>query len=217
MDWDGLVRQWQAVLDANARLGGESSELIVEGPATETEVAEVEAELGAALPGSLRHVLLACSRRVNFYWILPGTLSLPEPFESLTAGSFQWSLRSIADAELLRRYVVAHVLSSRGDPVLERGWDGAFAFRQTDFGDLIAIDLREAGRAPVVTLSHDEDRILDEQLGADFQDFLTRWSALGCPAPEPWLLKPFMAAGKGPLDPDGANARLWRETLGLGA
>lgn len=215
MEWDQLVGQWQAVLDANRRLGGESSELIVEGPATKREVEALEAELEVALPAPLRNVLLNHSKRVHFYWVLPEKMTLPKPFNDLRVGGCHWSLRSVADAELLRRYVVTQVLPTRGDPVLERGWDGVFAFQQTDCGDLLAIDLRDPTRAPVVILSHDEDKILEGELADDYQDFLRRWSAIGCPPTEWWLLKPFMASNKGPLDPDGHNARLWRKALAL--
>lgn len=213
MEWHLLVDQWQAVLNEVERIGGKATDLVVEVPATKREVEDVEAELGMPLPASLRDVLLKHSKCVHFYWVLPEKLTLPKAFKNLTDGRCHWSLRSIADAELLRRYVVAEVLSTRGDPVLERGWDGAFAFQQTDCGDLLAIDLRDPARAPVVTLSHDEDKILDEELGYDYQDFLVRWSALGCPPPEPWLLDRFMATAKGPLDPDGLNAQLWRKAI----
>ena len=215
MDWDKLVGQWQAVLDANARLGGESSELIVEGPATESELAEVEEQLGIALPGSLREVFLTCSKEVSFSWFFPRHFDRPAAIRQASFGELQLSLQRVAWAEWDRRKWIEEVLSTRGDPVLERGWDDVFAFHDTGCGDFLAIDLRDGKPPQVVMLSHDEDRVLDAALGRDFQDFLAAWSAIGCVGPDVHRLGLFLASPTGPLDPEGDNARLWRRTIDL--
>lgn len=215
MNWDKLVGQWQAVLDAIARLGGRSSELTVDGPASEAEVRALERILGSDLPGSLREVLLTYSKRVHFDWYLPDEFELPEALEVVTCGGLELSLEDIVDAEFRRREWIAEVLAQRDDPDLQSGWDGTLAWNHIISGDLVAFDLRQPGRAPVVTLNHGEDTI-DDELGEDFQDFLARWSALGCPGPEPWMLTPYLGSA-GHIDCNGATAVLWREALGLKA
>ena len=49
-------------------LGGYTIELIIEKPATEKEVSELEEKLGCSLPKDLRKVLLEFSSHLEFYW-----------------------------------------------------------------------------------------------------------------------------------------------------
>ena len=169
-----------------------------------------------ALPASLRDLFLTRSRRISFSWYLPSHLDRPAAIRVATGGGMDLSLDKVAEAEWGRRSWIENVLSTREDPVLERGWDGVIAVHDTAMGDYLAIDLRVPGRQEVVMLSHDEDRVMDAVLGADFQDFLANWSAVGCVGPELFMLAPFLRSKAGPLDPEGGNARLWRSTMGLG-
>lgn len=212
MDWDIVVQNWQAVLDAVARLGGDTSQLVVERPASESEVKAVEQEIGVPLPTSLRDVLLTFSRRVKFHWSYPKNLRV-EPFEQLYGGWLYWSPERIVEAELYRRTWIKEVLSTRGDPVLEAGWDDTLGFHETDVGDCMAIDLSVPDQQPVVYLDHDEDRAI-AGLGTDFQDFLLRSSPLGNPGPNSWEWLIFTNA-EGYVDPTGENAVLWKKKLGL--
>lgn len=212
MDWDGLIKQWKAVLEANARLGGDSSDLVIDRPATEDAVGSVESELGTALPASLREFFLMRSAKVFFSWCLPRHFRHPAPIHS---GGLDLSLAGVVEAERGRRNWIEDVLSTREDPALQRGWDGAIAFHDTAIGDYLGIDLRVPGREQVIMLSHDEDRISDVVLGRDFQDFLVSWSAVGCAGPELFVLKPLLRGGTGPLLTEGAKASLWRRTMGL--
>lgn len=217
MDWNILVAQWEAMLTAITGLEGESSDLVIDPPATEDEVREIESELGADLPGSLREVFLTRSRCVSFSWYLPRHFNLPAAIRNTRGGGMDLSLDKVAEAEWGRRRWIENVLSTREDPILKGGWDGVLAFHDTAIGDYLAIDLRTPGRQQVVMLSHDEDRVMDAVLGKDLQEFLVDWSAIGCIGPEPFVLAPFLHGGARPLDPEGANARLWRATIGWGS
>ena len=41
------------------------------------------------------------------------------------------------------------------------------------------------------------------------------WSAIGCVGPELFALEPFLLGKDGPIEPNGVNAKLWRQTMGL--
>ena len=66
-----------------------------------------------------------------------------------------------------------------------RPWLDKLPFVQVGDGDMIAIDLAEgAGHGQVVYLCHDDAcRIHGQVLGADFEDFVTRWSRIGMRRP----------------------------------
>ncbi len=213
MNWDKLVKQWQETLDANARLGGDSSELIIEGPASESEIKALESELELSLPRSLRDSLLTFSKHVEFSWFLPERFSLPESLRQIFGCVFGWSLDDIAEAELGRRARVEAIEELGADPA--GVWKGSVGFHDIINGDCLAIDLARLGQEPVVYLVHDDDDMQGAKMGQNFQDFLVRWSSLGCPGPEWWQWALFTENEQSYIDPNCANALLWKKTLGL--
>ncbi len=81
-------------------------------------------------------------------------------------------------------------------------------------GDYLAIDLASP-EAPIVYLSHDGDDTYNLPLGANFADFIDRWTLLGCPGSEGWQMTPFLNPPEPFLNPLGDNANLWRQIFGL--
>ena len=53
---------------------------------------------------------------------------------------------------------------------------------------------------------------LDEE---DFDDYVDRFSLLGCVGSEDWQLKPFVSGPRSLLETNGATAKQWREWFGL--
>ncbi|MBV9851382.1 MAG: hypothetical protein JO250_17065 [Armatimonadetes bacterium] len=80
----------------------------------------------------------------------------------------------------------------------------------------MAFDLSVVLDAPVVYLSHDGGEGHGCRLGDNFRDFTERHSLLGCPGNEWWQMMPFLNDAGSGLDPDGRNARQWRQWFGLG-
>jgi hypothetical protein len=72
-----LVKAWRAARDACAARGGEMRPLVIEPPATESRVAEVERALGHALPPRLRRFFLEEAASVQFQWFLPTESGAP--------------------------------------------------------------------------------------------------------------------------------------------
>lgn len=189
-----LVRAWRAALDTCAARGGETRPLVIEPPATEARVAEVERALGHALPARLRRFFLEEAGSVQFRWFLP--TDIESPFVDTPSGQLSISLEQLVElaAQNWRR--------------------GRVAFQLVDNGDLVTIDVRKPGE-PVVFLSHDDsdgDRVV---LGRDLDDYLARHAALGGVGAEDALSFVSEIADERVLDPDGDAADRWRRWFGL--
>ncbi|MCC2669378.1 MAG: hypothetical protein K0Q72_1849 [Armatimonadetes bacterium] len=201
------------MLAACQRLGGDARELRIAPPATEAEVETVESELGQRLPASFRRVLTDFSAEVEFRWFLPEELPRPPAFGDNFCGECRWSLSQLTNVDGGRREWIDSCFADPED-AYNRVWHHKLGFLQVDNGDVLALDVL-ATSAPVVYLSHDGGEGHGYQLGADFEDFIDRWSLLGCPGAEDWQMLPFITGPTSFLDPHGANAVLWREFLQL--
>ena len=216
MNREEILRQWQAQSEAIGRLGGETDQLIVEDPADEAEVARTEQELGLTLPPVMRNSFLTFARGISVGWSLPDGFQLPEAVQRAAWGEIEYSLDDVVESELQRRDWASDVIASWEMPEITATWENKIAFFTMGNGDFLAVDVSAAGREPVVYLSHDGDEYSHcYALGGDFDDFLTRWTGVGCPGPECWIMEPFTHDFAKQLDPDCKNAVLWREAVGL--
>lgn len=216
MNREEIIKQLQAQLDAIKRLGGQTDELIVDEPASEAEIARVEEKLGLTLPPVMRNSFLTFARGLYVEWSLPEGFKLPKPVEEATWGGIDLSLDDMIDPELERREWANDVVASWEIPEESATWESKVAFLTMANGDFLAVDVSTPGREPVVYLSHDgNENSHCYALGDDFDDFLTRWTGVGCPGPESWIIEPFTHDFTKPLDPDCENAVLWRQAVGL--
>lgn len=208
-----LPEQWQQVVAAIRKLGGESDGPQVSPPATLVQVQEIEQAIGITLPDSFREVVLTLSSEVDVRWQLPDTFVLPAELRHSGYGHLWWSLDSLPNLELSRREWIRTVYPDPADDY-DREYHGKIAFLEVADGDLLVFDPERAGA--VVYLSHDGDTdVHGLVLGADFQDFITRWTRLAFPGPEGWAWKPFHSSASGKLDPGSTVAGEWRSLLRL--
>lgn len=193
---DALLKAWRAALAACAARGGETRPLVIEPPASESRVAEVERALGHALPSRLRRFFLEEAASVQLQWSLPAD-SQP-PFVDIFGGELAISLERLPDlaAQHTRR--------------------GRVAIQLVANGDLVAVDVRKS-REAVVYLSHDGEDSDGVVLGRDLDDYLARHAALGGVGLEDAQWLPFVSEidGERVLDPDGDAADRWRRWFGL--
>lgn len=96
----------------------------------------------------------------------------------------------------------------------DRIWHNKLAFQDVGNGDMLALDLRVVD-SPVVYLSHEGDDFHGTILAHNFLDFVDRWSLLGFVGAEDWQLEKFVNSPSDGLDPNGDNAKMWREWFGL--
>ena len=188
--------------------------LIVEPPATRTEVEQLEKQLGSTLPQSFRDALLAVSRSVDFTWFAPPDLTFDPPFDGIFSGCLAWSLESTLAAETNRRSWVAEVFRDPGD-AYDRVWHDKLGFADVGNGDIIAFELGADANGAVVYLSHDDGEGHGYWMAANFADLIASWVPLACVGGEDWQWLPFTSSPTSGIDPHSPNGRLWRETIGI--
>src|SRR5262249_9542796 len=128
-------------------------------------------------------------------------------------GECSWSLTRLAEIEQGRKGWIECCFPNIEDEY-DRVWHNKLAFLEVGNGDMLALDL-SLPSVPVVYMSHDDGEGHGYRLGADFTDFITRWTLLGCPGAEDWQMLPFISSPTSLLAPDCENARLWRSIFGL--
>ncbi len=214
MFWDHWTKRWQAVLDRCDALGGTVSPLIVHPPSTTAPIHEIERELRCELPVGFLCVLVSVSSSISFRWFLPTTFSLPPNLNGIFSGGLTCDLATLRSAELERRELVKDVFSDPED-LYDSVWHNKLGFASVPNGDMIAFDLSTGSDCSVVYLSHDDSEAHGYKLADNFMEFVDRWSLLGCPGPEDWQMLPFIESASSGLLPRCANAKLWRQCIGL--
>jgi hypothetical protein len=212
MDAARVVAGLPAMVDRLAAQGFETRPLVVGAPASPERVAEIEEQLGSALPASLRHVLTTVASRLEFTWFAPSDRTFPEPFDEIFAGNLHWSLDVLPTLMGAARGWVKHAFPDPADPY-HRVWHDKLPFMDVGNGDLLALD-REG---QVVYLSHDGGEGHGHVMAASFEDLLVRWIPLACPGAEDVQWWPFLAESDGRIDPSSATAREWMALLRLGS
>jgi hypothetical protein len=209
--WPVWVERWQLALEAARAHSATACGLTYERPASVTEVEDVERQLGSRIPEQFRQTLLGFSRSVRFFWSLPATEKPPGALAGVWFGGCRWDLDAIV------RHNAEVVWLSRNafieDTPDERCWQSKFAFHPIDTGDFIAIDTSSAAGQRVVYLSHELFYSHQHCLGADFFDFMDRWTLLGCPDDDIWPL--FVPERDRYVDLSAENARQWLRWFGL--
>jgi hypothetical protein len=175
-------------------------------------VRDVEASLGCQIPESFRDVLLQFSARTQIEWALPEGTERPGVFRQLWAGECRWDLRSLP--ALQATYLSWLEVFKDPNDFWDGPWQKKFPILEVGNGDMVVID--QVAPHPVIYLSHEGDDTLHGfWLGRDFEDYVDRLSLLGCVGSEDWQLAPFVSGPRSFLETDGANAKHWREWLGL--
>jgi hypothetical protein len=208
-----VVMRWREMLQAVSRIGGRADPLRVEPPAILDDVLALEQRLGMSLPAALRDVLLTFSRGMDFCWFLPDDYQVSEELRQIFSGRCNWSMESLERCHEGIQGWIREVFPDQNNEY-DAVWHGKFAFQEVGNGDYLAIDVGADAPGSVVYLSHDDGRGHGRHLGADFQDFLLRWSRLGCVGAEDWQWLPFTPAG-GYLDPSCDLAKSFRNQLGV--
>jgi len=214
MDWQIVLRNWEAFARAVENIGGEVKAFIVEPPAKQQQVDALERQLGLDLPAKLKTVLLQCSQKVEYRWFFPDDYQLDGELGEIFSGDRHWSLEWIAQFNEDKNGWIREVFPNKDDPY-DRVWHNKLAFHEVGNGDYLAIDLSSPGREPIVYLSHEDGEGHGMELAEDFTSFVTNTSRLGCVGAEDWQWLPFMTEDKPFLDPDGVNAKKFRKALSL--
>jgi hypothetical protein len=224
----GFVDNCARFGEAVRRVGGSSSPIRIGPPATEMDVADIELRLARTIPSSLRGILMNHASSFSFEWTRKHFRTLPHPWKHAQEGRCLWSLELLpalnADLQEWRKSVYADPADSYA-----QHWHGVFAVcatglsdgtsSNTDFsgGDFFAINEKVPGE-PVVFLSHDGAANNGQRLADSFENFLLRWSAIGCVGGASGSAIEYFVSdsdSEGGFDPGDEIAVRFRELLGV--
>jgi hypothetical protein len=218
-DWKRMVETWNATLQAVDRLGGhrilkaaaragithsKTWGLNILAPARGPAIARVEARLGWSARRADAAFSCNAPRVSTFNGNCPKIFVCHHCF----ARSFRDSRchsKQLSTTKLARRDWVEQCFPDPG-AAYDAVWHDKLAVIAVGNGDYIGIDLADARHGEVVYLSHDYGEGHGYVLGADFTDFLRRWTPLGCPGPEDWQWLPFTSGKTSMLKSDGGLA-----------
>jgi hypothetical protein len=236
MTWNSWKQRCEAVVQSCEQLDIDCQEWVISPPASEREVELVEAKLGRPIPVSFRNVLTRYSSHFELRWFLKRNpkprkfggffltfhqhkdmlqewIDPPEQFKGIFSGNCYWNLNTLINLEKERQNWVDICFPNIENPY-DCVWHNKLAFLPVGNGDMLAIDLL-VQEGPVIYLSHEDGNLHGTVLGKDFSDFIDRWSLIGFVGAEDWQLENFIHSGMIGLDPNGENAKAWRNWFGL--
>lgn len=183
-------------------------------PAQSTELQAVQRELACAVPTAFAGVLLEYSAAIDVAWQLPADHQPPPPLDQIFSGECRWNLHELPELQRKHREWIDGCFDDPDDEY-DRVWHNKLAFAEVGNGDMLAIEMGEGDRQPVIYLSHDDGEGHGYSLGSDFRDFLDRFTKLGCPGYEAWQWLPFVEGPQTYLDPQSAEAVEWQKWFGI--
>jgi hypothetical protein len=154
---------------------------------------------------------LEFSRQVDFFWFLPRHVCPPEPLETVFCGACSWDVGRLAAIYQEARWLASNAFVE--DTPDERLWQDKLPFHDIASGDFVAIDVSSTEPQPIVYLSHELAFSHGYVLGADFIDFMDRWTTIGCPDDDIWTL--FFPERRGYIDLDHPHVALWCNWFGI--
>ena len=204
------VGGWQRAIDAAKRHGVQDYRLEIDSPATRKEVDEVECAIARTLPELFRQTLLEFSRRVDL--LVPArTRPCTEASSGRVLRGVLLGLGRIAAMDDQARWLASNAFVE--DTPDERLWQDKLPFHNIGNGDFIAIDVSSSEPQPIVYLSHELAFSHGYVLGADFIDFMDRWTVIGCPDDDIWPL--FFPERVKCIELDHPNVALWCDWFGI--
>ena len=215
-NWDSFIKELEKFQKGIENIGGHSRETIIEAPAKEEEILEVEKKLGYTLPKDFRDILLNYSSHFEYFWSTyrdeeEEQIEFPEKFCAIFAGDLHWGLKFLLDFEESRQGWV-DVCYPDYNNEYDKVWHNKLAFYEVGNGDYFAIELEKENYGKIVYLSHDGGDGHGHYLANNFKDLLNNWSKVGCTGGDDWQWEVFYTEGKG-IDPECENAKLWREYI----
>lgn len=196
-----LVSKWHEILNKVVTFGGKVKALIIEPPATQEEISQIEKNLGFSLPLHFKEVLLNFSKHVELNWYMPDNVNLPHEFREIFSGEISWNLNAVEDLTLLAEE-------------LEDGWEdedsglrNKLQFLGVGNGDILAFDMVKGAEAPIIYWAHEGAE--SYYIADNFIDYIDNLTLLYGVGAEMWQFEIFL--NEGGLTPNCLTAKRWRD------
>ncbi|MCH9655969.1 MAG: SMI1/KNR4 family protein [Planctomycetes bacterium] len=189
-------------------IGGQWEIPVIEEPASEVELADIERQLQQPIPANFREFAATVSRRIYFDWRLPENFDLPESLDEIFSGGIDYDIKRLPDHEETRADWQKECFPNPENPY-DKIWHNKIGFHHVPNGDCLALD----SEGQIIYLSHDDGEGHGYSMAPSFPDLLKRWLPLGCPGPEDWQWLPFVANSISGIDPKCETAQAWITTI----
>jgi len=167
-----------------------TQDLILDRPATNEEIADVEKELGIKIPTDYKN-LFKLSKHIEFRYQFDE--EMPPEFRSNFSGELYWNLDElVAQTKYLNNWITASLDPSYNDEASIENtrliFNNKLPLLKVPNGDVIVI-----GNNPseIVYFSHEGDSMHGKILGENLWNFLEFYSRIGFDGSEDWQLEPF--------------------------
>lgn len=209
--WNQWTADWSRYIRAMTRKEMEVRPLNIRPPATRAEVAAVRSATELILPTEFVDVVTRFSAEVSFGWEV-WDLGPEEYAVHGCFGDWIWSLAGIADMRRRIRRQLWHVPGKDVDDWFDGVTKDRTPFLFDEQANLFAFDVSNGEtNCPVVYISAFASEFNGRRFGLNFPDFITRWSALGCPGPSLDHFLPFYDEKVRLLMIDGPTVDGWRK------
>ncbi|MBI2265562.1 MAG: SMI1/KNR4 family protein [Armatimonadetes bacterium] len=214
--WETWLNDWKWVQSCMKRKKCEVHDLVLEDPMSSSAIQSIKNKLSIVLPAEFVRVVTTFASGVSFLWYIEDDEKRPPaPYSDIFSGGADalWDAERLVACKETYDGWIKECFSDPSDPY-DKVWHDKTPFLEVPNGDLIAFDVTAGDRnCPVVYLSHDDGELHGSRLGADFVDFVSRWSHLGCPGPEEWQIQPFHDSSTDNLLKSGPLVENWRKWL----
>lgn len=210
--WDALLLSCQKH-KAVGRWRKGPPQFVLEPPATDYEIAQIENTLKHPIPYSFKRVLATYSAKVDVSWHLQDKDVPPEIFREIFSGECRWNLKELPELMTTYQNWIDECFADPNNPY-DKIWHNKFPIAEVGNGDMIGIDVGMQSGA-VIYLSHDDGPGHGYQMGIDFEDFINRFGQIGFVGYEDWQWLPFAKNKDQMIDPQSKNADDWRNWFGL--
>lgn len=187
----------------------------LEEPATESEIKQIEEQIGMPLPKDLREFFLHFSKECELSVFLPEDFKLPAELRNIFSACFIISLDEVTVAEASRKGWIENCFPDENDEY-DRIWHNKLGIMTVGNGDVIALDIGENPENPsVIYLSHDDGEGHGYILGETFSKYFESLLFVGACGNEDWQMLPFCDDKKSGINPDCKNAETYRKLIRL--
>lgn len=189
-------------------LGGRWEQTVIDDPASDTELAEIEERLGMPIPKTLRDFAGSVSRKIYFDWSLPEHFVLPDNLDEIFGGGIDFDISKLPDHERGRAGWQTECFPNPDDSY-DVIWHNKVGFHHVPNGDYLGIN----SDGHIIYLSHDDGEGHGYTIAHSISDLLTRWLPIGCPGPEDWQWLPFVADTNSGIDPKSESSIAWMAAI----
>lgn len=206
--WFSWKKKWDWISQIATRREWEHDGVIISPPISLIQMNDLENELNITFPKDFKEVLTHFSSGVDIRWYFENEEPEKELNDIYFGGEDLWRFEELKDT--YENYIGWKEVFTEIEDDFDKQWQNKVPFKSMRNGDVLAFDSLTNN---VIYLSHDGHELHGKKLANNFTDFISRWSELGCPGPECWILDHFYDYEKNEIDLNSNQSLKWKNWL----